>query len=86
MNKKAIIGIVIVIILIIAIIAGVSVSKIITNQEEIIIIDFDVSRARTHVEELIKNGPRMSGSQEELLGAEYIVKQYEEWKRDSDYY
>lgn len=77
MNKKIIFAVIIVIALIGAIAAGVMVTKTILSKEETILLDFDTARARGHVEQLIKNGPRMSGSDAEKKGAEYIVSQYE---------
>ncbi len=48
------------------------------DEETIIIIDFDHQLAGNHVKELVKWGPRMTGSQEELNGAEYIAAQFED--------
>ncbi|MCK5772176.1 MAG: M28 family peptidase [Thermoplasmata archaeon] len=48
------------------------------GEEEVYIIDFDHERAAIHVRELCSNGPRMSGSEEERLGAEYIAAQFKD--------
>ena len=48
------------------------------GEENIVIIDFDYQKAGNHVKELVKWGPRMTGSQAELKGAEYIAAQYQD--------
>ncbi|WP_455392335.1 M28 family peptidase [[Eubacterium] cellulosolvens] len=78
MNRKSLFAIVIVVIIIGAVAATVAVSDIFREEEKLVIIDFDCSVARGHVEQLVANGPRMSGSEEELLGAQYIISKYEE--------
>lgn len=40
------------------------------------LIGFDINRAEAHVKELIKWGPRMSGTEAELNGALYIQQQF----------
>ena len=78
MKKKVLIAIAIVVIVAGGIIAAVTVSNtIISQSEDYIIMDFDPSAARAHVQELISNGPRMSGSAAELQGAEYTISQWE---------
>ena len=78
MNKKTVFIILIIIIIIGAVAASVGVSKFFNEEEELIIIGFDCNAAKVNVERLIENGPRMSGSQEELLGAQYIISKFEE--------
>ncbi len=46
--------------------------------KQYVLIGFDVKMARSDVEELISNGPRMTGSDSELLGCEYIASQFKE--------
>ena len=55
-----------------------NVDSIIPRDDTPEIIGFDCSRAATHVDQLCSNGPRMSGSEEELIGARYIADQFEE--------
>jgi hypothetical protein len=78
MNKRSLFAIVIVVIIIGAVVATVGVSKYLSEESELIILDFDVSAAKENVERLIANGPRMTGSDAELRGAEYIVSKFEE--------
>ena len=42
------------------------------------LIDFDPERAGNDVKALVQNGPRMTGTEGELLGAEYIASQFRE--------
>jgi hypothetical protein len=78
MNRKSLLAIVVVIIIIGAIAATVAVSDYFRQEPELIILGFDVAAARENVEQLIKNGPRMTGSDAELLGAQYIINKFEE--------
>jgi len=78
MNKKSLLASFIVIIMICAVAATVAVSNYFGEEQELIIIDFDCGAARENVVRLIANGPRMSASEAELRGAEYIVSKYEE--------
>jgi hypothetical protein len=78
MNRKSLLAIVIIIMIIGAVAATFAVSKYLEQEKELIILDFNVSAARENVEILISNGPRMAGTEEELLGAQYIVSKYEE--------
>jgi hypothetical protein len=78
MNKKSVLAVAVVIIIIGAVAATVVVSDFFAEEEKYIIIGFDPAAARENVERLIANGPRMSGSQAELRGAEYIISKYEE--------
>jgi Iap family predicted aminopeptidase len=48
------------------------------DDESIEIIDFDYQKAGNHVAELVKWGPRMTGSEAELKGAEYIASQFQD--------
>ncbi|MGA1848703.1 MAG: M28 family peptidase [Thermoplasmatota archaeon] len=59
-------------------VAVLNVDSLTGGEEKLILIEFDTSRAGQHVRELIKNGPRMSGSTSEHLGAEYIANQFED--------
>ncbi|MGA1820996.1 MAG: M28 family peptidase [Thermoplasmatota archaeon] len=80
MNRKALIGIgasVTVVILIAAALIF-NVESMISGDEGIFLIDFDHEAAGVHVRELVSNGPRMSGSDAELAGAEYIQSQFVE--------
>ncbi len=78
MNKKVLFAILATVIIIGAIIGAFAVSKFFGEEKKLIIIDFDTAAARENVERLIENGPRMSGSEAEELGAKYIVSKYEE--------
>jgi hypothetical protein len=80
MNRKLMIGAVsaaIVFILVSVIVFNAS-SIMGGDEEEIIIIEFDHQMAGNHVSKLVQWGPRMTGSQAELNGAEYIASQFEE--------
>ena len=79
MDKRLAYGIpaVLVVLLLVTILVF-NVDSITGSDRNIIIIDFDHERAGQHVKELVKNGPRMSGTQEELLGAQYIAGQFED--------
>jgi hypothetical protein len=79
MNKKLVIGIAasaVVLILITTIV--INADKLVGKDDEIVIIDFDYEMAGNHVNQLIQWGPRMSGSQAEEYGADYIAEQFEE--------
>jgi hypothetical protein len=79
MNKKVLIVAVVAVIIIGSIIAAFALTKtLLSEEQDLIIMDFDCVAAREHVNNLIANGPRMSGSEAERLGAEYIIKEYEE--------
>ena len=79
MDRKYIIGLIsggVILTLVLATWFGGSV--IFGGEEAVYIIDFDHERAAIHVRELCSNGPRMSGSEEERLGAEYIAAQFKD--------
>jgi len=78
-KKKVFIAVgVVILLVIVGTIAGVTISKtIFPNEEDLIIMDFDPMAARGHVNNLIANGPRMSGSTAERQGAEYTISQFE---------
>lgn len=78
MNRKVLFAIIATVIIIGAIVATVAVSKFFAEEKKLIIIDFDCESARENVLRLIANGPRMSGSRAEELGAEYIISKYED--------
>lgn len=80
MNRKALIGIAAsgVVVILIAAAFVFDVESIISGDEGILLIEFDHEAAGIHVRELVKNGPRMSGSEAELAGAEYIEDQFVE--------
>ncbi len=76
MTRKRLFAILVIVLVVAAIIGAVAISKFFGEKKELIIIDFDCSAAREHVENLIANGPRMSGSAAEETGVEYIVNQF----------
>jgi hypothetical protein len=78
MNKKSLLAILIVVIVIGAVAATVVVTNFAQDEENLIIIGFDPAAARENVEQLISNGPRMTGSDAELQGAQYIISKFEE--------
>ncbi len=69
-----------------AIIALALVSVVVINADSLLgsddgsvfLIDFDHQMAGNHVKELVKWGPRMTGSEAELKGAEYIAAQFQD--------
>jgi hypothetical protein len=79
MNKKLLFTGLVISIIIIAIAGSLAVSNYFEPSETYIIIDFDPAAARAHVVQLISNGPRMSGSPAEEMGAEYIVSQFKQF-------
>ncbi len=79
MDRKYILGLVSVgIILTLILVAWFGGSAIFGGEDAVYIIDFDHDRAAIHVRELCSNGPRMSGSEEERIGAVYIAAQFED--------
>ena len=46
------------------------------EEEDVIIIEYDWQRAYADGEELVSNGPRLAGTQNEYEGAEYIAEQF----------
>ena len=79
MNRKVVLGIasgIVAVILITTIV--INANKLIGEDESIVIIDFDYEMAGTHVRNLVQWGPRMSGSEAEQLGADYIAEQFTE--------
>ncbi|MGA1792536.1 MAG: M28 family peptidase [Thermoplasmatota archaeon] len=54
----------------------ISVDSIIGNDSSYRIIDFDTELAGTHVRKLVQWGPRMTGSEAEGMGADYIAQQF----------
>ncbi|MFO8051636.1 MAG: M28 family peptidase [Thermoplasmatota archaeon] len=79
MDKKVLIAIPVVIIAAVLIGAVViNAGSILSDKQNKVLIDFDHARAGQHVRELVQWGPRMTGSDAELRGAEYIASQFEE--------
>ena len=80
MDRKGKIGLISVAVISLIIISAFvfNVDSFLTSENEVEIIGFDYEKAAHHVERLCSNGPRMSGSEEELLGAQYIKGQFEE--------
>ncbi|MBN1389333.1 MAG: M28 family peptidase [Candidatus Thermoplasmatota archaeon] len=56
----------------------ISVNSLIGNDEGILLIGFDHEMAGEHVRNLVQWGPRMTGSEAESLGADYISRQFED--------
>jgi len=53
-------------------------TSVLRGEDDMVLIGFDVQAAEGHVRELVSNGPRMTGTEAELLGAEYIAAEFEE--------
>ncbi|MFW3146522.1 MAG: M28 family peptidase [Thermoplasmatota archaeon] len=86
MDRKLLFGIPITIAALILILALViDAGSFIHSDNPIILIEFDHEAAGNHVRELVQWGPRMSGSEEERLGAEYILSQFQEAGLDEAY-
>ncbi len=77
MNRKMVFAMVAVALVIGAVLTATTVPQLLATEDEIVVIGFDCDVAREHVELLVENGPRMSASEAEQIGAEYIVGQYE---------
>ncbi|MEA3558939.1 MAG: M28 family metallopeptidase [Candidatus Thermoplasmatota archaeon] len=79
MNKKVLIGIPVAVIVVILIGAVViNAGSLLDSENEIVIIEFDTAKAGQHVKELVQWGPRMTASEAEQNGAEYIAAQFED--------
>jgi len=77
MDRRLVFGIPAVIIAVVLVTTVViSVKSIVGNDESYFIIDFDVEKAGSHVSNLVQWGPRMTGSEAEKRGADYIAQQF----------
>jgi hypothetical protein len=86
MDRKLLYGIPIaVVILILAFAVVLNAGSFIHGDDPVVLIEFDHEAAGNHVRELVKWGPRMSGSEEERMGAEYILSQFQEAGLDEAY-
>ena len=80
MNRKLLlsIGAVVVSIILISVVV-ISADKLLGgDRDNVILIDFDTGLAAAHVKELVQWGPRMTGSEAERNGAEYIAAAFTE--------
>lgn len=79
MDKKVLIAIPVAVV--VALLIGavvINAGSLLDDDDTIILIEFDHAKAGQHVKELVKWGPRMTGSDAELQGAEYITAQFED--------
>jgi len=86
MDRKLLYGIpVAVIVLVLAFAVVLNAGSFIHSEDPVTIIDFDHEAAGNHVRELVQWGPRMSGSEEERMGADYILSRFQEAGLDEAY-